>query len=56
MKIRMPKVPMKWVWLVATLIVVIVGGFTWQRWFPATKAWVDQTAVSFRNSGGESAD
>lgn len=54
MKIRMPKVPMKWVWLVATLIVVIVGGFTWQRWFPATKAWVDQTAVSFRNSGGES--
>ena len=54
MKIRMPKVPMKWVWLVATLILVIVGGFTWQRWFPATKAWVDQTAVSFRNSGGES--
>ncbi|WP_417740509.1 efflux RND transporter periplasmic adaptor subunit [Rosistilla oblonga] len=54
MKIRMPKVPMKWVWLIATLIVVIVGGFTWQRWFPATKAWVDQTAVSFRNGGGES--
>ncbi|WP_145422586.1 efflux RND transporter periplasmic adaptor subunit [Planctomycetes bacterium K23_9] len=45
---------MKWVWLIAMLIVVIVGGFTWQRWFPATKAWVDQTAVSFRNGGGES--
>ena len=54
MKIRIPKVPMKWVWLVATLIVVIVGGLTWQRWLPATKAWVDQTAVSFRNGGGES--
>ena len=54
MKIRMPKVPMKWVWLLATLIVVIVGGFTWPRWFPATKAWVDQTAVSFRGGGGES--
>lgn len=53
MKIRMPNVPMKWVWLVATLIVVIVGGFTRQRWFPATKAWVDQTAVSFRNGGDE---
>ena len=54
MKIHMPKVPMKWVWLVATLIVVIVGGFTWQHWFPATKGWVDRTAVSFRNGGGES--
>ena len=47
---------MKWVWLVASLIVVIVGGVTWQRWFPATRAWVDQTAVSFRNGGGESQD
>ena len=56
MKIRMPKIPMKWVWLVATLIVVIVGGFTWQHWFPATKAWVDRTAVSFRSGGGESHD
>ena len=56
MKIRIPKVPMKWVWLVASLIVVIVGGVTWQRWFPATRAWVDQTAVSFRNGGGESQD
>ncbi|TWU05579.1 efflux RND transporter periplasmic adaptor subunit [Stieleria varia] len=54
MKIRMPKVPMKWVWFVATLIIVIIGGFTWQHWFPATKAWVDRTAVSFRNGDGES--
>ncbi len=53
MKIRMPNVPMKWVWPVATLIVVIVGGMTWQRWFPATSAWVDRTAVSFRNGGGD---
>ncbi|WP_234952468.1 efflux RND transporter periplasmic adaptor subunit [Rhodopirellula baltica] len=53
MKIRTPKVPMKWVWLVATLIVLIVGGISWKHWFPPTKAWVDQTAVSFRG-GGES--
>ncbi|QEG41278.1 efflux RND transporter periplasmic adaptor subunit [Roseimaritima ulvae] len=51
MKIRIPNVPMKWVWLVATLIVVIVGGLTWQHWFPATKAWIDRTAVSFRGGG-----
>ncbi|EMI22225.1 MchE protein [Rhodopirellula maiorica SM1] len=54
MKIRMPKVPIKWVWLVATLIVLIVGGISWQHWFPATKAWVDRTAVSFRGGGDES--
>lgn len=54
MKIRTPKMPMKWVWLVVTLIVLVVGGLTWQRWFPATNAWVNQTAVSFRDGGGES--
>lgn len=54
MKIRMPKVPMKWVWLVAITLLVIVGGMTWQGWFPATKAWVDRTAVSFRGGSSES--
>ncbi|TWU54828.1 Multidrug resistance protein MdtA [Rubripirellula tenax] len=56
MKIRMPKVPMKWVWLFATLAVVIVGGLTWKHWFPATNAWVNQTAASFRSGGGETHD
>ena len=54
MKIRMPKVPVKWVWLVAITLLVIVGGMTWQGWFPATKAWVDRTAVSFRGGSSES--
>ncbi len=44
---------MKWVWLVAIVILVIVGGLTCQLWFPATKAWVNRTAVSFRDGGGE---
>ena len=54
MKIRAPKIPMKWVWLVAIVIVVVAGGLTWQSWFPVTKAWVDRTAVSFRDGGIES--
>ena len=53
MKIRMPKVPMKWVWLVATLITLIVGGVTWKRWLPPTKAWVGQTVASFRDGDGD---
>ena len=53
MKIRFPKIPMKWVWIVGLLIVAVVGGGTWSRWFPAATSWVDSTVTAFRG-GGES--
>lgn len=54
MKIRFPKIPMKWVWIVGLLIVGVVGLATWNRWFPAATAWVDSTVTAFRG-GGETA-
>lgn len=53
MKMRFPKIPMKWVWIVGLLIVAVVGGATWSRWFPAATSWVDSTVTAFRG-GGES--
>jgi len=54
MKISFPNIPMKWVWIVGLLIIAIVGGSTWSRWFPATSSWVDETVVTFR--GGDSTE
>ena len=54
MKIRIPKIPMKWVWIVGLLVVAVVCGLTWQRWLPATTAWVNQTVAMFRD--GSSAE
>ncbi|MEM6467984.1 MAG: efflux RND transporter periplasmic adaptor subunit [Planctomycetota bacterium] len=51
MKIRFPKIPLKWVWIVGLLIVAVVGVATWSRWFPAATAWVDSTVTAFRGSG-----
>ena len=53
MKIRFPKISMKWVWLVGLLIVAVGGGATWNSWFPAVTSWVDSTVTAFRG-GGES--
>lgn len=51
MKIRFPKIPMKWVWIVGLLIVAMVGGATWSRWFPTATSWVDNTVTAFRGGG-----
>ncbi len=52
MKIRIPKLPLKWIWFTAGLIVVVIGGVTRKQWNPQTKSWVQQTVKGFR-SGGE---
>ncbi|TWT64357.1 efflux RND transporter periplasmic adaptor subunit [Rubinisphaera italica] len=51
MKIRLPKMPMTWVWIAGLLIVAAVGGATWSRWFPAATSWVDSTVTTFRGGG-----
>ena len=56
MKIRFPKIPMKWVWIVGLLIVAVVGVATWSRWFPAATTWVDSTVTAFRGSGETAID
>ena len=49
---KIPQIPMKWVWTVGLLIAAIVGGLTWSRWFPVASSWIDGTVTAFR--GGES--
>lgn len=56
MKIRFPKIPMKWVWIVGLVIVAVVGVTTWSRWFPVTTAWVDSTVTAFRGGGETASD
>jgi len=51
MKIRYPRIPVKWVWIVGLLIVAVVGGATWNRWFPEATSWVDDTITVFRGGG-----
>ena len=53
MKLKIPKVPAKWVWMTVVIVVAFVGLFTSSRWFPATSNWVNQTITMFR-SGGQS--
>ena len=56
MKMRVPRIPMKWVWIVGLLIVAVVGGATWSRWFPTATSFVDSTITGFRGGdkiGGE---
>ena len=48
MKLKTPKIPVKWVWLTIVTVVVLAGVQTWNRWFPATSNWVNQTVTAFR--------
>jgi len=48
MKIRIPKIPMKWVWNIGLLVVAILGVATWSRWFPIARSAVDGTIAAFR--------
>ncbi len=49
MKIRIPKLPVKWIWLTAILIVAAIGGLNRKQWLPQTKSWVQQTVKVFRS-------
>lgn len=51
MKIRIPEIPIKWIWIAGLLIVAVVGGATWNRWFPSALSWVDSTVTAFRGGG-----
>ena len=53
MKLRIPKIPAKWIWVTIATVVVLAGVFTWNQWFPATSNWVNQTITAFR-SGSQS--
>ncbi len=52
MKLKIPKVPAKWVWAAIIVVAAVVASLTWSRWFPATANWVNQTIATSR-SGGE---
>lgn len=52
MKIRLPRMPVKWIWTIGMLVVVLVGGATWSRWLPFATSWVDRTVTAMR-SGSE---
>lgn len=54
MKLRFPETSMKWVWMVGLLVVAVVGGVTWSRWFPAARSLVDNTVAAFR--GGDATE
>ena len=45
---QIPKIPTTWVWRLGLLTVAVVGGATWNKWFPAATSWVDTTIVAFR--------
>ena len=49
MKLRIPKIPAKWVRLTIAIVVVLAGVFTWNRWFPVTSNWVNETITAFRS-------
>lgn len=49
MKIRIPKLSLKWIWLTTILVVVVIGGVTRKQWLPQTESWVQQTVKGFRS-------
>ncbi|QDT66801.1 efflux RND transporter periplasmic adaptor subunit [Calycomorphotria hydatis] len=56
MKIGTTKIHMKWIWIIGLLVVAIVGGTTWNRWYPSATTWVDSTIATFRGGSGHATD
>ncbi len=50
MKSRIPRLPAKWIWLSAIVLVVGLGWVTRSRWLPGIMARVEQTVAAFRSS------
>ena len=48
MKSIIPKISAKWGLAIFAASVLIAGVFTYNRWFPATSNWVNQTITAFR--------
>ncbi len=48
MKSRMPKLPMKYVWPVTMIIVVVGAAVTRERWWPTLNSWVQSTVADNR--------
>ena len=55
MKLRIPKITAKWVWVTVVTVASLAGLLTWSRWVPVTSNWVNQTISVFR-TGGHSGD
>ena len=56
MKLRLHRVPAKWVCTTALVVAGVVAAATWSRWFPATSNFVNQTISSFRSGSGPDED
>ncbi len=54
MNIRIPKMPLKWIWTSCVVVGFLVGAATLDRWLPATQSWVRDTIALFRS--GEDGD
>ncbi len=52
MKSRMPKIPMKFVWPVTMIVVLIAGTMTRERWWPTLSSWVQSTVADNRAPAG----
>ncbi len=50
MKIHIPKLPMKWIWMTLIVILVAAGFVTKHRWMPIAQKSVNRTITSFRTS------
>lgn len=48
MKSRIPKIPLKYTWPVAMIVVLVVAGMTRQLWWPRLNSWVQSTVASNR--------
>ena len=46
---RLPRIPIKWIWIVGLIFVGIIGVLTWSRWFPTATSWIDDTVAIFRD-------
>jgi membrane fusion protein, heavy metal efflux system len=56
MNTRLPKLAVKWIPLSVLLLVIVVGGLTRGRWFPALKGWVAETAGNVAAGSDPSTD
>ncbi len=57
MKLRIPiiSIAISWLWLAGVIVLVAVGAYTFNRWWPATQAWV-QNAIASQKVGTTSED
>lgn len=52
MKLRLPfrSIPIGWLWLSGAIVVLGIGGFTFNRWWPVAQDWVRSTIAAQKKS------